>query len=151
MRVGQMITFNFGSDFQMEVVGFVGISVLSFQRVEVEVVVIKSALFVLELVFIIVQRIVETSSARCVVLLADKLGVVDDVELLPGEELFTAHKAGEALQVEHLVAGLPDQVLRTYTLPTPTALCSKSPVKILPAEDLAISTEAFLVEHKPTV
>ena len=30
---------------------------------------IKSALLVLELVFIIVQRIVETSSARCVVLL----------------------------------------------------------------------------------
>ena len=27
----------------------------------------------------------------------------------------------------HLVAGLPDQVLRTYALPTPTALCSKSP------------------------
>ena len=30
---------------------------------------IKSALLILELVFIIVQRIVETSSARCVVLL----------------------------------------------------------------------------------
>ena len=97
--------------------------------------------------------------------LADKLGVVDDVELLPGEELLAAHEAGEALQVEHLamqiqqkedgklyphcyhphhhhhqhppqdhhinhrhlVAGLPDQVLRTYALPTPTALCSKSP------------------------
>ena len=96
--------------------------------------------------------------------LAHKLGVVDDIELLPGEELLAAHEAGEALQVEHLamqihqkedgklyshcyhphhhhqhppqnhhinhrhlVAGLPDQVLRTYTLPTPTALCSKSP------------------------
>ena len=34
--------------------------------------------------------------------LADKLGVVDDVELLPGEELLAAHEAGEALQVEHL-------------------------------------------------
>ena len=34
--------------------------------------------------------------------LADKLGVVDDVELLPGEELLVAHEAGEALQVEHL-------------------------------------------------
>ena len=38
--------------------------------------------------------------------LADKLGVVDDVELLPGEELLAAHEAGEALQVEHLAMQL---------------------------------------------
>ena len=34
--------------------------------------------------------------------LADELGVVNDVELLPGEQLLPTDKAGEALQVENL-------------------------------------------------
>ena len=34
--------------------------------------------------------------------LADELGVVNDVELLPGEQLLPTDKAGEAFQVENL-------------------------------------------------
>ena len=48
--------------------------------------------------------------------LADKLGVVDDVELLPGEELLAAHEAGEALQVEHLAMQIQQKDGRWKTL-----------------------------------
>ena len=34
--------------------------------------------------------------------LADELGVINDVELLPGEQLFPTDKAGETFQVENL-------------------------------------------------
>ena len=34
--------------------------------------------------------------------LADELGVINNVELLPGEQLLPTNKAGEAFQVENL-------------------------------------------------
>ena len=61
--------------------------------------------------------------------LADKLGVVDDVELLPGEELLAAHEACETLEMEHLVSGFPHQVLRADPLATAAAFRSKPPEK----------------------
>lgn len=48
--------------------------------------------------------------AGFVVVLADEFVVVEDVELLAGAQLFTAHQTREAVQVEHFVARLAHQV-----------------------------------------
>lgn len=60
--------------------------------------------------------------ARQVVLLADELVVVQNVELLAGAHLFPTHQAGEAIQVENLVPRLPHEVLRIYPLQATAAL-----------------------------
>ena len=62
-----------------------------------------------------------------VVLLADKLGVVHHVQLLPRHQLLPADKAGEALEVEDLVPRLPHQVLGRDALATPATLRTKPP------------------------
>ena len=64
-----------------------------------------------------------------VVLLADKLGVVHHVELLPRHQLLATDEAGEALEVEDLVPGLPHQVLWGDALATATALGPVAPGK----------------------
>ena len=46
-----------------------------------------------------------------VILFADEPVLIEHVELLAGGELFSTDKAGEALEVEHLVSRLPHQVL----------------------------------------
>ena len=51
-----------------------------------------------------------------IVLLADELVLVEDVELLSRGQLFAADHAGEALQVENLVPRPPHQVVGRDTL-----------------------------------
>lgn len=65
--------------------------------------------------------------ARQVVLLADELVVVQDVELLAGAHLLPTHQAGEAIQVENLVPRLPHKILRVYPLEATAALGAVSP------------------------
>lgn len=65
--------------------------------------------------------------ARQVVLLADKLVVVQDVELFAGAHLLPTHQAGEAIQVENLVPRFPHKVLRVYPLEAAAALGAVSP------------------------
>ena len=62
-----------------------------------------------------------------VVLLADKLGVVHHVQLLPRHQLLPADEAGEALEVEDLVPRLPHQVLGRDALATPATLRPVAP------------------------
>ena len=71
-----------------------------------------------------------------VVLLADELVIVQHVELLPGAELLAAHHAGEAVQVEHLVPGLPHQVAGRDPLRTAPALGAVPPATDNPAFNL---------------
>lgn len=65
--------------------------------------------------------------ARQVVLLADELVVVQDVELLSGAHLLPTHQAGEAIQVENLVPRLPHEILRAYPLEATAAFRAVSP------------------------
>lgn len=65
---------------------------------------------------------------RQVVLLANKLVVVEDVKFFAGRQLLPTDKAGEAVEVEHFLAGLSDEVRRRYAVPTAAALRSVSPV-----------------------
>lgn len=67
--------------------------------------------------------------ARQVVLLADELVVVQDVELLAGAHLLPTHQAGEAIQVENLVPRLPHEVLRAYPLEAAAAFGAVSPAR----------------------
>ena len=62
-----------------------------------------------------------------VVLLADELVVVQDVELLSGAHLLPTHQAGEAIQVENLVPRLPHEILRAYPLEATAAFRAVSP------------------------
>lgn len=64
-----------------------------------------------------------------VVLFADKFVVVKNVELLSRGQLFSTDHTCEAVEVEHLVPGLPHQVLWRDALGAPIALCSVSPVQ----------------------
>ena len=64
-----------------------------------------------------------------VILLADKLGVVHHVQLLPRHQLLPADEAGEALEVEDLVPRLPHQVLGRDALATATTLGPVPPGK----------------------
>ena len=64
-----------------------------------------------------------------VIFLADKLSVVHHIELLPRHQLLPADEAGEALEVEDLVPGLPHQVLWGDALATATALGPVAPGK----------------------
>ena len=70
-----------------------------------------------------------TIEPMIIVFLADKLGVVHHVELLPGDQLLPADEAGEALEVEDLVPGLPYQVLGRDAFPTAATLGSEPPDK----------------------
>lgn len=65
--------------------------------------------------------------ARQVVLLADELVVVQDIELLSGAHLLPTHQAGEAIQVENLVSRLPHEILRAYPLEATAAFRPVSP------------------------
>lgn len=65
--------------------------------------------------------------ARQVVLLADKLVVVQDIELLAGAHLLPTHQAGEAIQVENFVPRFPHKVLRVYPLEAAAAFGAVSP------------------------
>lgn len=65
--------------------------------------------------------------ARQVVLLADELVVVQDVELLSRAHLLPTHHAGEAIQVENLVLRLPHEILRAYPLQATAALRPVTP------------------------
>lgn len=67
--------------------------------------------------------------ARQVVLLADELVVVQDVELLAGAHLLPTDQAGETIQVENLVPRLPHEILRVYPLKAAAALGAVSPGK----------------------
>lgn len=69
--------------------------------------------------------------ARQVVLLADELVVVQDVELLAGAHLLPTHQAGEAIQVENLVPRLPHKILRVYPLEATAALGAVSPENVV--------------------
>ena len=89
-------------------------------------------------IFRITEKIVITKSkfpprlftcqlAAHVVLFADELVFLKDVEFLAGGELLPAHAAGEALEVEDAITGLPHQVLRRDALQTPRALGPEPP------------------------
>lgn len=64
--------------------------------------------------------------SRDVVLLADELVVVEDVQLLAGAQLLLAHEAGEAVQVKNLVPRFSHEILGVYALRTAAALCPVS-------------------------
>ena len=64
-----------------------------------------------------------------VILLADELCIVHHVQLLSSYQLLPADKAGEALEVEDLVPGLPYQVLGRDAFPTAATLGSEPPDK----------------------
>lgn len=57
-----------------------------------------------------------------IVLLADELVVVQNVQLLPRRKLLPTHQAGETVQVKHFVARLPHQIARRYALAAAAAL-----------------------------
>jgi len=65
--------------------------------------------------------------ARQVVLLANELVVVQDVELLACAHLLPTHQAGEAIQVENFVPRFPHKVLWVYPLEATAALGAVSP------------------------
>lgn len=65
--------------------------------------------------------------ARQVILLANELVVVQDIELFAGAHLLPTHQAGEAIQVENFVPRLPYEVLRIYSLKATAALGAVSP------------------------
>lgn len=65
--------------------------------------------------------------AAHVVLFAHELVFLEHVEFLAGGELLAADAAGEALEVEDAVAGLPHQVLRRDALQTPRTLGPEPP------------------------
>lgn len=65
--------------------------------------------------------------ARQVILLADELVVVQNVELLSGTHLLPTYQAGEAIQVENFVPRLPHEVLRAYPLEATAAFRAVSP------------------------
>lgn len=69
------------------------------------------------------QRIVAAGwrLAQQIVVLADKLIVIQHVQLLPGAQLLAANAACEAVQVEHLIPRLPHQIRRGNTLATAAA------------------------------
>ena len=69
----------------------------------------------------------EQEQYLCVIFLADKLSVVYHIELLPREQLLLADEAGEALEVEDLVPGLPHEVLGADAEPAATALGPEPP------------------------
>lgn len=89
--------------------------------------------------------------ARQVVLLADELVVVQDVELLSGTHLLPTHQAGEAIQVENLVPCLPDEILRAYPLPATTAFRPVSPEEVIPAEELGLPRETLVLQRGSAV
>ena len=62
-----------------------------------------------------------------VVLLADELELVQDVQLLAGGQLLVAHDAREAAQVEHLALRTAHQVARGDALRAAAALGAKPP------------------------
>ena len=64
-----------------------------------------------------------------IIFFTDELGVVHHVELLPCDQLLPADEAGEALEVEDLVPGLPYQVLGRDAFPTAATLGSEPPDK----------------------
>lgn len=65
--------------------------------------------------------------AADVVVLADELVLIQDVQLLPGGELFPAHHAREAFQMEHLVPRAPYQVVRRDSLRTAATFRTEPP------------------------
>lgn len=67
------------------------------------------------------------SLAEQIVLLANKLIVVQHVQLFAGAQLFPTNAARKAVQVEHLVPGFSHKVRWRQSLSTATALCSVSP------------------------
>ena len=62
-----------------------------------------------------------------VIFLADKLAVIHHVELLPRHKLLPTYEAGEALEMEDFVPGLPHQVTGGDTTPAPATLRTKPP------------------------
>lgn len=67
--------------------------------------------------------------ARQVILLANELVVVQDIELFAGAHLLPTYQAGEAIQVENLVPRLSYEVLWIYSLKATAALGAVSPRK----------------------
>lgn len=70
-----------------------------------------------------------TFVAGDVVVLADELVVVKDVELLSGGELLPAYHAGEAVEVEDFVPRFTDEVRRGDPLKAATAFGAITPVQ----------------------
>lgn len=67
------------------------------------------------------------SLAEQIVLLANKLIVVQHVQLLARAQLFPTNTTRKAVQVEHLVPSFSHEVRWRQTLPTATAFRSVSP------------------------
>ena len=68
-----------------------------------------------------------TIKSMIVVFLTNKFCVIHHIQFLPSQELLATHKAGETLQMKHSVSSLANQVLRTDSQTTATALGSKPP------------------------
>ena len=68
-----------------------------------------------------------TIKSMIVVFLTNKFCVIHHIQFLPSQELLATHEAGEALQMKHSVSSLANQVLRTDSQTTATALGSKPP------------------------
>lgn len=62
-----------------------------------------------------------------VVLLADELVVLENIKLLAGQQLFSAHHTREAVQVKHFVPCFPDQVTGRDALRAPVAFGTVPP------------------------
>ena len=61
-----------------------------------------------------------------VILFANELIFIQDVEFLASGQLLSADHAGETLKVEHFASGSPDQVIGTDALRTTTTFGSKA-------------------------
>lgn len=64
-----------------------------------------------------------------VVVFTDEFVVVEHVQFLSRRQLLPAHQTCEAIQVEHFVAGFPNQITRRYALSATAALSTVSPAK----------------------
>lgn len=63
-----------------------------------------------------------------VVLLANELEFVQDVQLLAGGQLLVAHHTSETVEVEHFALGLADKITGQNPLGATSTLGPKSPV-----------------------
>ena len=85
-----------------------------------------------------------------VILLAQQLLVLHQVELVPGVELPVAEDAHKAVHVVDVVLGPPHHGAGGDPLPTPGALGAVLPEEVLPAEDLVVLDETLLSERLST-
>lgn len=85
-----------------------------------------------------------------VVIFANELLVLHQIELVARLQLNVTHLTHEAFQMIDIVVSAPDRLGRRYAFVTATAFGSKFAEKVLAAIDAAFTAEAFVGEFDAT-